>query len=432
MTTFSDRPDTSAAGGGNFRLLIVTQYFWPESFRINDIAEGLKDLGHDVTVLTGIPNYPGGKPFQGYSRLTCGVEDYRGIPVFRTPHLLRNSGKSWHLAINYLSFALSASLSGLLRLSNAFDLIFVYEPSPITVGLPAVILKKYFNIPVLIWVQDLWPESLSAAGAVNSSTVIGMVRTLVRFIYRRCNRILIQSQGFRASIESFGIDSGRILYFPNSAESVYRPVEPEAAARAGIKLPDGFRIVFAGNIGAAQDFDTILAAAEMLKEVHDLHWVVLGDGRQKAHVQSKIAEKNLGRTVHLLGKYPVELMPVFFSLADVLLVTLKRDPIFSLTIPSKIQSYLACAKPIIASLDGEGARIIEHSQAGAVSPPENPAVLAETVMRYYRMPVSARNAQGRAGRQYFEGNFERNFLLRRLEQWMKSVKCEEKVARCAF
>jgi glycosyltransferase involved in cell wall biosynthesis len=404
------------------RVLIVTQYFWPENFRINDLALGLVERGHEVTVFTGKPNYPDGTFFQGYGFFGRAEEDFRGVRVLRAPLIPRGSGGRLGLTLNFLSFALFGSLLAPLRCKGAFDAILVYEPSPVTVGLPALILKRVKRAPLLFWVQDLWPETLSATGVVRSAWILKRVEQLVRFIYRHCDLILVQSRAFIARIESLGVPADKLRYFPNSAEELYRPAEASSQPpSSSVPLPNGFRVMFAGNIGAAQDFSTILAAAERLRAHRDIHWTVLGDGRMQDWVEAEIARRNLSDTVHLLGRHPVRSMAHFFAAADVMLVTLKQDPAFALTIPSKVQSYLACGRPIVAALDGEGARVIEESGAGVAVGAGDAAALAEGVLRLHRMPKAEREAMGAQGRRYFEQHFERDLLLVRLEQWMAEL-----------
>lgn len=403
-------------------VLIVSQYFWPENFRINDLVQGLCQRGHQVTVLTGLPNYPEGRILPGYGLFGKRREEYCGATVVRVPMLPRGKGGGLRLALNYLSFAFFASMLGPFRCRGKYDVIFVYEPSPITVGLPALRLKKFKKAPIVFWVQDLWPESLSATGAVRSPWILRRVERLVRFIYRGCDRVLVQSESFVPSIEKLGVSRDRMAYFPNSAEELYQPVAlPEdAPERAG--LPQGFRVMFAGNIGAAQDFGTILGAAERLKSCPDIQWLILGDGRMLPWVRDEIEKRGLGASVHLLGRHPVEAMPRYFSLADAMLVTLKKEPIFALTIPSKVQSYLACGRPIIAALDGEGARVIREAGAGVAAPAEDDAGLAEAVLRMYRMEKDEREQLGANGLRYFRDNFERTMLLDRLEGWLHEMK----------
>jgi glycosyltransferase involved in cell wall biosynthesis len=403
------------------RLLIVTQYFWPENFRINDLVTGLLARGHDVTVLTGKPNYPAGRFFAGYSFFSHSHERYGEARVVRVPLIPRGDGSGLRLLFNYLSFALFASLLGPIRCRDSYDAVFVFEPSPVTVGLPALLMKKIKRAPLLFWVQDLWPESLTATGAVRSSVVIGGVVRLVRLIYGHCDRILIQSMAFSERIMAFGGTPQQLRYFPNTAEAIYRPVMLSPKAPEREKLPAGFRLVFAGNLGAAQSFETILGAAQRLSEHNSIQWIILGDGRLRPWIESQIHERGLAGKVHLLGQHPIESMPRFFALADALLVTLKRDPIFALTIPSKVQSYLACGRPIIGALDGEGARIIEESGAGLVAPAEDPAALARVVESLYVMPREARERMGASGLDYFAKHFSRELLIAKLEGWLTEV-----------
>jgi glycosyltransferase involved in cell wall biosynthesis len=240
-------------------------------------------------------------------------------------------------------------------------------------------------------------------------------------IYKGCDRILVTSQAYMEKIEKFAVNPERVYYFPQSTEELYQPVniEPDAVERR--LMPSGFRIMFAGNIGVAQAFATILDAAEILKSYPDIHWIIIGDGRMRKWVETEVQKRGVSSTFHLLGRYAIEHMPRFFSLADVMLVTLKREPIFTLTIPAKVQSYLACGKPIIASLDGEGGRLIRESNAGLSCPAEDSHKLAEAALKMYKMPKSQLDTMGKRGREYYLANFERNMLIDRLQLWMKEM-----------
>ncbi|WP_306534129.1 glycosyltransferase family 4 protein [Geobacter sp.] len=412
------------------KLLIVTQYFWPENFRINDLVSGLIERGCAVTVLTGIPNYPEGRFFPGYGFLTRREEEYQGARVVRVPLIPRGSGGGTRLALNYLSFLTSAAILGSLRCRDSYDAIFVFEPSPVTVALPALFMKALRKIPVLLWVQDLWPESIRATGAITSQRVLDRVADMVRFIYRRCDRILITSRSFRSSILQYSGTPGQILYFPQCAEAVFQPAAQPVAVPELAHIPPGFRVMFAGNIGAAQDFETIIGAAERLRRHGDIHWVIVGDGRMREWAENQVQSRQLQHTFHFLGKHDLEKMPAFFSNADAMLVTLKKEPIFALTVPAKIQSYLACGRPIIAALDGEGATIVAEADAGFTCPTEDPAALAEIVLRMYATAEKERERMGISGRRFYEANFDRNMLLDRLVTWIdgltavKRVSCE--------
>lgn len=404
------------------KILIVSQYFHPENFRINDLAVGMVERGHSVTVLTGIPNYPDGRYFAGYGLFRNRREDYHGVEIIRAPLVSRGSARGFRLVVNYLSFALCACFTGLFRVRGRYDAIFVFEVSPITVGIPAIFMKWLKQAPILFWVLDLWPETLAAVGAVKSERGLALVGQLVRFIYRHCDRVLVQSCAFIPAVAKMGVPVENIDYFPSWGETLYQPMDKRQAEQGLPPLPQGFRVLFAGNIGISQDFESVLAAAEKLAgKWGDIHWLVVGDGRQFSWLQEQIRVRGLEQHVHLLGRYPLEKMPAFLAAADALLVSLKRDPIFALTIPAKIQSYLACAKPVLAMLDGEGARIVQESGAGLVCPAENADALADIVEKMYRQSEGERTCMGQAGRRYYEMHFDRATLFSRLAAWMQEL-----------
>ena len=400
------------------KILIVTQYFWPENFRINDLAQALVERGHSVVVLTGIPNYPTGRFFNGYGWGSPRREIWKGIEIIRCPIIARGKGGGLRLAINYASFALSASLLGPWLCRGRFDVVFAYEPSPITVALPALLLGRLRNMPVLLWVLDLWPESVAAAGSVKSPFILRLIDHMVRFIYRHLDLVLVQSRAFVDRIHSQGTPLRKIRYFPNWAEEIFTRA---ADAPAPVAMPQGFCIVFAGNIGAAQDFEAVLQAADRMREEKGIHWVIVGDGRMAAWLNAEIAARKLTGTVHVKGSHPLESMPALFAAADAMLVTLKEDPIFALTIPGKIQSYLACGRPVIGMLDGEGAKVLLESGAALVGPAGDSRALADNVLVLYRQSHEKRQLMGQSGREYYLRHFERNHLLSQLEQWFAEV-----------
>jgi len=395
------------------KILIVSQYFWPENFKINDLAAGLASEGNDVTVLTGMPNYPQGEFFPGYSFWSPRKETWKGVRILRVPLISRGKSTGIRLALNYFSFAFFGSVLGPVVYRGRPGAILVYQTSPITAALPAIIIKWLRKTPLYLWIQDLWPESLSATGAIRAPRILFLVGCLVRFIYKQCDWLLSQSRSFNSSIVEYGGRPDRIVYFPNSAEENYRSsVQITAEECSG--LPPGFKIMFAGNIGVAQDFETILDAAELTKPEARIQWIILGEGRRLSWVKQQIISRNLEHTVFLLGSFPVERMPEFFSAADIMLVSLKREPIFALTMPAKTQSYLAAGKPILASLDGEGAEIIKEAKAGIAVPAGSPNKLAEMAIRLSRMNKEQLLELGRNGRLYFETHFERSLLLNQL------------------
>ncbi len=403
------------------KILIVSQYFWPENFRITDLAKSLVERGYEVTVLTGKPNYPTGSYFSGYGFYKTTQEQHEGICIKRVPMIPRGNSSSLRLIINYFSFALFASVLAPFRCREKYDLIFVYEPSPITVALPAIVMRRLKMVPLLLWVQDLWPESISATGAITSPRIIAMVQKMVRFIYQECDDILVQSRAFIEPVITSGANREQIRYFPNWAEDIYRSDELTAESLPITGMPqDGFTILFAGNLGAAQSLDTIIDAADQTRS-KNIHWVILGDGRMSIYMKEQIQQRDLGKHIHMLGRKPMELMPQYFAKADVLLATLRRDPIFTATIPGKIQSYLACGRPIIAALDGEGARVVSEAGAGRTPGADNPRALADAALELYHMPEDERAAMGKRGREYYDEHFERELLLNRLDEWLRQI-----------
>ncbi len=394
------------------RVLIVSQYFWPENFKINDVVNGLNDRGIEVSVLTGKPNYPSGKFFNNYSFFRNSHEIYNGISIYRSPLLPRANGSGFRLFLNYLSFAFFASIR-LMFINKKFDKILVYEPSPITVGIPAIVAKYRFNSPIYFWVQDLWPESITDAGGIKNKKLIDLVNKLTIGIYKNCKKILVQSKAFIPYILEQKVSKHKLMYFPNSTENFYKPTNKNNIYKK--LMPDGFKIIFAGNIGEAQSFETIINSALYLKEKKiKINWIILGDGRQKNNIEMKIKNLNLDNAFYFMGSYPTNQMPLFFSHADALLVTLKKSKIFSLTIPNKIQSYMACSKPIIASLDGEGNRVISDSNCGFASPSEDHISMSESIIKLMKLSKKEREIMGNNGRTYFEKEFEREKQLDKL------------------
>lgn len=394
------------------RILVISQYFWPENFKINDICLGLKERGHHIEVLTAIPNYPAGNFFEGYSFFGTTDEVWNDIKIHRSKIFARGNG-GFKLMLNYFSFVFFGSLKA-NKLKGNFDCIFVYEPSPITVGIPAIVASKKLRIPYYFWVQDLWPESLTAAGGIENKYILGFFHKITQIIYKNAEKVLVQSKGFKNYIINQKTDPGKIIFYPNSTENFYRPVEPTSEFTE--KLPSGFRITFAGNLGEAQSLLTVLQAAIIVKQkgFSEIKWVFLGDGRQRHQLQEFVDENHLGDVVTFLGAFPSADMPGFFAASDVLISSLKKDKIFALTIPSKIQSYLACGKPILASLDGEGASIVEKAKAGYASAAENAAELAENAIKIYNNSESERKEMGKNALAYYKKEFEREMLLDKL------------------
>lgn len=384
-------------------ILLVTQYFYPEQFKSNDIAFELQKRGYQVTVLTGLPNYPKGKFFDGYGIFKRRRETIRGVDVIRTLVVPRGNGSGTKLAVNYLSWAFFASVRALiLSWQKKFDAIIVHETSPITQGYPALIVSKMQKIPIYFWVLDLWPESLESAGGVTNKKVLDFFTRETRRMYDNSRRILVSSKGFFKSILEKGDYSKKLVYFPNWAENTFEKAEIKPTP----KLNDGFKVMFAGNIGEAQDFDHVMQAALLLKDDKDIQFVFIGDGRKKEWVDSFISEHHLESTVSTLGRFPIDMMPSFFRQADAMLLSLKDDYIFSLTAPAKLQAYMAAGKPVVAMIDGEARNMIAESDCGLSCAAKDYKSLAENIRKMRSLDDGELKRLGDNGKRYYSRYFK--------------------------
>ena len=411
------------------RILIVSQYFWPENFRVNDLAAELIKRGHGVTVLTGLPNYPDGQIFDAYRKNPKEFSAFQGAQVIRVP-LLPRGRRSLQLMLNYLSFVVTACLLGPWRLrGQTFDVVLANQLSPVTVGLPAALLARLKNASLAIWVLDLWPDTLLALGIVRSPKLLGLIGQLVSFIYQRADLILAQSRSFVPQIRKLAGKDQRVEYLPSWAEDVFQNASEAEPATEVMNLKGAFNVMFAGNIGESQDFSCILDAAERLREQTNIRWLIVGDGRMFTWVKDQIRLRKLERRVELLGRYPLERMPSFFMHADVMLVTLANQPIFSMTIPGKLQSYLAAGKPVVAALNGEGADLIQRSRAGKAVPAGNAQALADAVLTLSKLSPEERAAMGAAGLRVSLEEFDRSTIIGQMESLLDEFSQSRKLTK---
>jgi len=404
------------------RILFLSQYFFPEQFSNNNIVRELADRNHEVEVVTGVPNYPIGKFFSGYSNRLRREDIWHGVSIHRAWSIAR--GKSGlQLIANFICFPITGSWTALRRVRGSVDILFVSCLSPLFQALPAIVFSWIRRVPVVFWVQDIWPESALLTVGIKHSAVVKPLNWLCGWIYRRADLLLVQSDTFPAMIECHGVPRERIRVFPNTAPEFYRPVLPIEATQEGALVPQGgFRLMFAGNVGESQDFSNLIVAAEILRDRYPtLKWVIIGSGRALEAVKSEVARRDLEGVFYFLGRFPEERMPYFFAHADALLVSLKDKPIFALTVPYKIQTYLACGKPILACIAGEGGRIINEAQAGLVVPPSQPIELAKAIAIMINASPRRKIVWGRNARRYFEDKYESERIYTRLEQWLGEV-----------
>jgi glycosyltransferase involved in cell wall biosynthesis len=395
------------------KILVVSQYFWPEGFRINDLVKSLVERGIEVDVLTGKPNYPEGIVYEGYKAFGCMTESWCGANVFRVPLYPRGKNSPIKLALNYLSFIVSGIIFGpwLLR-KQKYDVVFVYGLSPILLAIPAVLIAWLRRKKLIVWVQDLWPQSLAATGYIKSNFLLRCVEVVVRWIYRHTDLLLVQSRAFEGAVSALA-PRKTVVYYPNSVDSSFANMTDHNKQPAIEALETGFPVVFAGNIGAAQAVECIVEAASLLQEVPDIRIVIFGNGSKWIWLNEQIAERGL-KNIYLAGRFPMEAMPEYLQKAEVLLVSLSDDPIFALTVPNKIQAYMASGRPIVACLNGEGARLVVESGAGISSPAEDPVALAKAILSLYQMTAVQRRQIGENGKAYYRKHFDHEILVDQL------------------
>jgi len=379
---------------------MLTQWFDPEpSFKGLLFAKALQARGHSVQVLTGFPNYPGGRVYPGYRIRLWQREVLEGVGVLRVPLYPSHSRNATGRALNYLSFAFSAAVLGTLLVRKA-DVAYVYHP-PITVGLPAICLKYVRGIPFAYDICDLWPDTLTATGMVQSSVVLKLLGGWCRWVYRAASRIVVVSTGFKKRLTERGVPDGKVSVIHNWSHPV--PEVPSDNAMEQ-QLQGKFVVLFAGNLGAAQGLDTVLDAAKLLgRQRPGVCFAFAGSGVEEARLRQRAVAEGLANVV-FLGRRPPEAMGGVYAWAAALLVHLRDDPLFAITIPAKTQTYLAIGKPILMGGRGDAADLVRAAGAGIVFAPGQAAELAQAVDELLAMPESAREKMGGAGRAYYEAH----------------------------
>ncbi len=404
-------------------ILVISQYFYPENFRINDMCKEWVKRGYEVTVVTGIPNYPQGKFFDGYGLFKKRKEDYEGVHVIRLPILSRGKG-SVRLALNYFSFVVSGFFWKLFTKVKA-DKVFIFEVSPMTQALVGVWYAKRRKIPCSIYVQDLWPENVEVVTGIHNKTIIGAIDKMVNYIYRNCKLILATSPSFLKRLEerkSVYDTSGnsKVKYWPQYAEEFYRPVEQKKMN--DLSIANVFRIAFTGNIGYAQGLDILPRTAEILKRRNvKCEFIIIGEGRYSDELKKDILARNVGDMFYFLGRKKPEEIPGYLALCDVAFVSLANNELFQMTIPAKLQSYMACGMPILAVASGETKRVIEEAKCGICCEYTSVYELAELICQMISNDLQewAQNAS-----KYCQNKFDKNTLLNAIECWMFD-KCEK-------
>lgn len=403
------------------KILIVSQYFWPENFSINAIAKFLVDQGHKVDVITGIPNYPKGKAYDGYGLFKKLHQDHNGIDIRRVWMKTRGTkGGDKRLIFNYLSYALNASLAMFGRLCEKYDATFVYEISPITQAYPALFLRSMKKVPMCLYVADLWPDTLFAHG-LNGGTVKRLLTKKCTSIYKRTDHIIAVNESFIEPINKYTNNSRPITYIPQAVEELYKPIPATGELRnlLGIYEQD-FVVMYAGNIGFAQSPKTIVEAANKTKENIRIHYVFIGDGTMRNECEEYCKENNLCN-VHFIGRKPQEEMPRLIAEADALLITLKNQSNYNLTLPGRTQAFMACGKPIICCANGETARVIKLAGCGLIAEADNSDELAQRIIESSLMSKDELNRMGSSGLEFSKANYDMNIVYHRIEKVLERI-----------
>lgn len=402
------------------RIVLLTQVFPPEpEIRNGVLAPGLARLGHEVTVITGFPNYPYGKLYPGYRMKPWSRERIGDVTVLRLPLFPSHSRSSLKRAFCYLSFALSASVLGPV-LSGPVDVVFAYHP-PISIGFAAWVLQLTRRARFVLEIQDMWPETLKATGMANSPALLRLIDTMCHWAYRRAAAISVISPGFKQLLVSKGVPEDKVQINYNWIDQeMFRPADYNAELARVSGMDGKFNVLYAGNMGPAQALENVIEAATQLQHIPDLQFVFLGDGMDKPKLEQMARERGL-ENMRFLPRRPMEEMAAYHALADAMLIHLSTDPLFRITIPGKTQGSLACGRPIIACVAGDAADLVLRSGAGVVAEPGDPAALARAVMKLYETPQEERDAMGRSGRAFFLRELSWEVLIGHVEGLLSRV-----------
>lgn len=398
-------------------LLVVSQYYYPEQFRINDICKEWVKKGHKVTVVTGIPNYPKGKYYEGYGLKKKRREIKDGVEIIRLP-LIPRGKNSLMLILNYISFVISGFFFSKFT-KREFDKVFVYEVSPMTQCYVGIWYAKRRNIECNLYVMDLWPESIELATGITNKTILGIVGKMADSIYKKCDRIFTSSRSFINAIEKRGHSREKMIFWPQYAEEFYKPISKEKSDIREIPLDDYFKIVFAGNIGKAQGLEILIDVARILKEKKEkVRFYIIGDGRAKEELEKQVEKCKLNDYIVFIDKKPAVDIPKYYARCDLAFLSLKKDKISDQILPAKLQSYLACGIPILGCVGGEAKEIIEKSKAGFCT--ENDANKIVCTIEY-AMNMNKEEFQKLKNNaiMYFENNYKKELLIDKMEHYLK-------------
>lgn len=401
------------------KILIICQHFWPESFRVTDLCEGLVDQGYQVDVLCGIPNYPSGNFFQGYGLFSNRRQKRNGVNIIRVPEIPRGNDTNFRILINYLSFPLFALFYVPMLAFRKYDRILVYQLSPVFMAMPGILISKLSRAKLYVYICDFWPHSLFSVLRIRNSLLRKILTRVSYWHYKQADGLIAVFKGIQDRlIKDVGIKPDKTIYIPQAAEKIYeKPIIDEKLQK---KFRKGFNIVFAGSINPAQSFNTVIRAASIVRSrgFTDVNYIIVGDGMSRKWLEDAAKRARLDDAFYFEGFKPVEEIPKYQTVADVLLVALSKSPLFEYGIPAKVQSYMASGKPIVAAMDGEGRRLINKSGCGLCVGSGDAEGLAKAIISLVEMSPTKRSKMGDLGRKYHFKHFERNYNLNRLKEFV--------------
>lgn len=408
------------------KILVVGQYFYPEQFRINDICEQWVNMGYSVEVVSGTPNYPQGNFYDGYGLFKKTREKHKGIKIFRIPQIPRGSS-SFMLSLNYLSFVASGFIWSKVSRKKA-DCVFNYSTSPILHALPGIWFAKRKKIPFYIYILDMWPQSFETMTHIHFAPILKALHRICDYIYDSSEKIFVPSKGYIQPLLERGVSKDKIIYWPQYAEEYYKPLNPQKVHVPEIPHDDKFNIVFAGNIGYAQGLEILPEVAKYIKRNNDkLRLCIVGDGRYKSHLLEEIKEAGVEDVFCFVDRQPATRIPEFMSVCDAALITLQNTDLFSLTIPAKVQSCMACGIPIVLAVDGVAREVIDEAECGLTCPSSDAKALYETMIEIADKSEKELKEMRKNALDYFEKNFEKNLLMKKMDEYInnKDISLEE-------
>lgn len=399
------------------RILVVSQHYWPENFRITDLCAGFVADGCAVDVLCGLPNYPSGEWFEGYRYTGPRRETHDGIEIFRAGEIRRKGNTGLRIFLNYISYPVTALFS-LPRLhGRRYDAVFCYETSPVLMLLPAIVYAKLHRVPLTCYVLDLWPENLYSVLPVRNRALRAVAAGVSHWLYRRCDRLIAMSPALDARLAAIAPKAQRTV-IPQYCEDFYAQETENAALKH--RFAGRFNVLFAGNISPAQNLPLLVECARRLKADgrRDIHFIIVGSGMSMESLQQEIEESGVAEWFTFEGRRPAEQIPAYHTMADALFAALSASDDVGLTVPAKIASYFAAGRPCLVSVSGEAARVVLESGAGLASEAGDADELYQNLLALASLPTAARARMGKAGFRYYQAHFRRAPLLQKLEQFV--------------